>query len=69
MVSPRSRTRLSLDARRQNGRFLARAAAEQYQLSPRQAGLLVSMSAGASIVAAELARHHFTIAWAADGSD
>ena len=39
MVSPRSRTRLSLDARRQNGRFLARAAAEQYQLSPRQAGL------------------------------
>ena len=55
MVSPRSRTRLSLDARRQNGRFLVRAAAEQYQLSPRQAGLVVSMSSGASIAAAELA--------------
>ena len=40
---------------RQNGRFLVRAAAEQYQLSPRQAGLVVSMSSGASIAAAELA--------------
>ena len=55
MVSPRSRIRLSLDARRQNGRFLVRAAAEQYQLSPRQAGLVVSMSSSASSAAAELA--------------
>jgi len=40
---------------RQNGRFLVRAAAEQYQLSSRQAGMVVSMSSGASIAAAELA--------------
>ena len=40
---------------RQNARFLVKAAAEQYQLNKRHAQLVVSMSSGASIAAAELA--------------
>lgn len=41
--------------RGQNARFLVRAAREHYQLDSRQAQLVISMSSGASIAAAELA--------------
>ncbi len=40
---------------RQNARFLVKSAADRYQLTQRQAQLVVSMSSGASIAAAELA--------------
>lgn len=40
---------------RQNAKFLVRAAAEQYELDKEHAQLVVSMSSGASIAAAELA--------------
>ena len=40
---------------RQNAKFLVRAAADYYQLSPKQAQVAVSMSSGASIAAAEFA--------------
>lgn len=40
---------------RQNASYLVKAAAESYQLTQRQAELVVSMSSGASIAAAELA--------------
>ncbi|MEM8766809.1 MAG: TetR/AcrR family transcriptional regulator [Pseudomonadota bacterium] len=40
---------------RQNAKFLVSAAADTYQLNQRQAQLVVSMSSGASIAAAELA--------------
>ncbi len=40
---------------RQNAKFLVSAAADTYQLSQRQAQLVVSMSSGASIAAAEFA--------------
>jgi AcrR family transcriptional regulator len=41
--------------RKQNARFLVRAAADSYHLTRRQAQLAVSMSSGASIAAAEFA--------------
>ncbi|MEC8350421.1 MAG: hypothetical protein VXZ41_10900, partial [Pseudomonadota bacterium] len=41
--------------RGQNARFLVRAAREHYQLDSRQAQLVIGMSSGASIAAAELA--------------